>query len=58
MQIVPGGCWQAARPLGEYTLVGCSVAPGFDFSEFRLLADVPDDLALVRSRFPEFASLI
>lgn|SRR5574341_1680418 len=58
VQIVPGGCWQAARPLGEYTLVGCSVAPGFDFNEFNLLADFPDDLALVRSRFPDLASLI
>lgn len=34
---VPAGIWQAARPLGDYTLVGCSVAPGFDFTGFRLL---------------------
>jgi hypothetical protein len=58
VQIVPGGCWQAARPLGHYTLVGCSVAPGFEFREFRLLADAPEDLALIRSRFPELAALI
>jgi predicted cupin superfamily sugar epimerase len=44
--------------LGEYTLVGCSVAPGFEFSDFGLLADAPDDLALVRARFPELAVLI
>jgi predicted cupin superfamily sugar epimerase len=58
VHVVPGGCWQAARPLGEYTLVGCSVAPGFEFSDFGLLADAPDDLALVRARFPELAVLI
>jgi predicted cupin superfamily sugar epimerase len=34
--VVPPGQWQAARPLGAYTLVGCTVAPGFDFSKFEL----------------------
>jgi predicted cupin superfamily sugar epimerase len=58
VEVVPGGCWQAARPLGEYTLVGCSVAPGFEFREFSLLADAPNELALVRGRFPELAVLI
>ena len=39
---VPAGVWQAARPLGDYTLVGCSVAPGFDFAGFALLDSEPD----------------
>lgn len=39
---VPAGVWQAARPLGDYTLVGCSVAPGFDFAGFALLDSAPD----------------
>lgn len=34
--IVPAGVWQAARSLGEWTLVGCTVAPGFEFSSFEL----------------------
>ncbi len=34
---VPAGCWQAARPQGAYTLVGCTVAPGFDFADFEML---------------------
>jgi len=34
--IVPAGAWQAARSLGDYTLVGCTVSPGFQFSEFEL----------------------
>ncbi|MEQ9145801.1 MAG: cupin domain-containing protein [Parvibaculaceae bacterium] len=34
--IVPAGAWQAAEPLGPWTLVGCTVAPGFDFSGFEL----------------------
>lgn len=34
--IVPRRWWQAARSLGEWTLVGCTVAPGFEFSGFEL----------------------
>jgi predicted cupin superfamily sugar epimerase len=34
--IVPVGAWQAARSLGEWTLVGCTVAPGFAFEGFEL----------------------
>ena len=30
--VVPAGWWQTAASLGEWTLVGCTVAPGFDFS--------------------------
>jgi uncharacterized protein len=28
--------WQAARPLGAYTLVGCTVGPGFEFDDFEM----------------------
>ncbi|MBB3972930.1 cupin domain-containing protein [Hansschlegelia beijingensis] len=34
--VAPSGWWQAARPLGRWTLVGCTVAPGFDFAGFEL----------------------
>ncbi len=33
--------WQAARPLGDYALVGCTVGPGFDFADFVLMSDLP-----------------
>ena len=33
---VPAHAWQRARPLGTYTLAGCTVAPGFEFSKFEL----------------------
>jgi predicted cupin superfamily sugar epimerase len=36
--VVPAGCWQAGRPLGEYALVDCTVGPGFDFKDFELLS--------------------
>ena len=34
--IVPAQAWQAAESTGEWTLVGCTVAPGFDFAAFEL----------------------
>jgi predicted cupin superfamily sugar epimerase len=34
--IVPAHAWQAARCLGDWTLVGCTVAPGFEFAKFEL----------------------
>jgi predicted cupin superfamily sugar epimerase len=37
--VVPPGAWQAARSLGDYTLVGCTVAPGFEFAHFEMAPD-------------------
>lgn len=34
--VVPAGHWQTATSLGAWTLVGCTVAPGFQFSGFEL----------------------
>jgi len=34
--VVPAGWWQTAKPLGAWTLVGCTVAPGFVFEQFEL----------------------
>jgi uncharacterized protein len=42
--IVPPGIWQAAKPIGDYALVGCSVGPGFDFKDFAFIADLPNHL--------------
>jgi len=36
--IVPAGVWQSAKSLGPWTLVGCTVAPGFEFSRFEIAA--------------------
>jgi predicted cupin superfamily sugar epimerase len=35
-RVVPAGLWQTARSLGDWTLVGCTVAPGFEFAGFEL----------------------
>lgn len=53
--VVPHGCWFGATvdTPGAYALVGCSVAPGFDFSDF----EIGDRQSLTRA-FPQHAGLI
>jgi predicted cupin superfamily sugar epimerase len=34
--VVPKAAWQSARSFGAFTLVGCTVAPGFEFSGFEM----------------------
>jgi hypothetical protein len=34
--VVPTDWWQAAEPLGAWTLVGCTVAPAFEFAAFEM----------------------
>ncbi|MEI8250961.1 MAG: cupin domain-containing protein [Synechococcus sp. ELA057] len=41
LAVVPADCWQAARSLGSFSLVSCSVAPGFTFADFTLMRDLP-----------------
>jgi uncharacterized protein len=55
--VVPAGVWQAARPLGAYTLVGCTVAPGFEYRGFSLLAQAPDISARIGAQHPELLAL-
>ena len=51
---VPAGFWFAAKIKGKnYALVGCTVAPGFDFKDF----DLADKAAMTTS-FPQHKKLI
>lgn len=58
VRIIPPYHWQAARTTGDYTLVACTVGPGFDFADFAMLADHPHEAEQVRRRFPDTAELI
>jgi predicted cupin superfamily sugar epimerase len=55
---VPAGSWQAARSSGEYTLVGCTVGPGFDFNDFMLATDSPRIAERLRPHSPTVAELL
>jgi len=64
--VVPAGQWQAARPLpprggeaGEgYTLVTCTVGPGFDFNDFAFMAPDGEEAAAMRHHWPALADLV
>lgn len=58
VQVVPAGHWQAAQTLGDYSLVGCTVGPGFEFADFRLLADHPQRDRLLPDQSPETLALL
>ena len=52
--VVPAGCWFGAEPLhGPFTLVGCTVAPGFDFADFEL-----GECGPLTALFPQHEALI
>ena len=53
--VIPAGHWFGARVTdpGGWTLVGCTVAPGFEFSDFELA-----ERASLTARFPQHAALI
>lgn len=53
--VVPANCWFASRPADEsdFSFVGCTVAPGFDFADFELAYE--DTLSL---QYPQHKSII
>ena len=58
VQVVPAGSWFAARPLGAFTLAGCTMGPGFEAAGFVLMEAEPGVAAGVAERFPDLAGLI
>jgi len=55
---VPPDHWQAARSLGAFTLVGCTVAPAFQFADFTLLKAVPALAASISRNHPAIAEFV
>jgi predicted cupin superfamily sugar epimerase len=56
--IVRAGEWQAARSLGDWSLVGCDVGPGFDFADFALVATLPGHERHFRGVLAPYADLL
>lgn len=49
VQVVPAGVWQSARTHGDYTLVSCSVTPGFVWAGFEMLDEHSDTADRLRA---------
>ena len=58
LHVIKADWWQAARTTGSYTLVACTVAPGFDYADFAMLRDHPTLSEEIRRKHPAFAELI
>lgn len=56
--VVRAGEWQAARSLGDFTLVGCDVGPGFDFEDFCFVAALPGHEAHFTGELASCAELL
>ena len=58
VSIVEGGVYQAAESTGVYSLVGCSVAPGFEFEDFSFLRDELETKEKLLETFPRYQKFI
>lgn len=60
--VVPAGIWQAARPQQvpsqAFTLVCCTVGPGFDFADFSLMDSTGPEAGVIHRDWPELSNLI
>ncbi len=56
--VIAAGEWQAAESAGDFTLTGCTVGPGFDFADFRLLRDDAAAGRKLRAAQPRLARFI
>ena len=56
--VVPAEAWQAARPTGAFTLVCCTVGPGFDYADFRMVAELPQARERLQAVDPELVKLL
>lgn len=56
--VVDAGKWQAAAPGHQSALVGCSVAPGFEFADFTLIDPDGDIAKKIIEKSPELSRLI
>ena len=58
VSVVKGGVFQAAESTGLYSIVGCSVAPGFDFKDFSFMTDEPETLVNLKKEFSDYQYLV
>ena len=57
LSIVPAGWWQASKSMGSYSLVSCSVGPGFDFKDFQMACDTQTGRDIT-DKYPHLKDLV
>ena len=58
VSVVHGGVYQAAESTGAYSLLGCTVAPGFDFDDFTFLSDKQGAATELSKTHPDYQRFI
>ena len=58
VSIVKGGVYQAAESTGAYSLVGCTVAPGFEFEDFSFLRDERELKERFLEEYPDYRKFV
>ena len=53
-KVIKGGVFQAAESTGDYSLVGCSVAPGFDFKDFSFINSNSRNFETIKHKFQDY----
>ena len=56
--VVLNNLWQAAEPIGDYVLVGCTVTPGWELEDEEYLSDHPEVIGKLGKLRPDLKSLI
>jgi uncharacterized protein len=56
--VIEAGVWQAARSRGEFSWVGCTVGPGFEFADFRFVATLGGHTAHFRGELARFSDML
>ena len=56
--VVKAGLWQAAVPIDGKVLVGCSVAPGFEYPDFELMDPAEEMGKRIIESYPELIKLV
>jgi uncharacterized protein len=56
--VIPAGTWQVAKPISDTVIAGCSVAPGFNFANFKLIDPNSNEAKQLITAIPEMAKFI
>ena len=57
LRVIPADWWQASVSMGSFSLVSCTVGPGFDFDDFEMACNSPSGSAII-AKYPHLAQFV